>query len=155
MEEVKTTPSPFPSIEVTVTPSEIPMSDEDIITEAVNTEFEKENVISVNYDPTNRIVQIKAMGKDNLTSKMTVDGMYLSMSNIMEKLSDFKDVNISFEIVYPLVDEYGNATDTTVITATFTSTTRNKINWDYFLIENMPDVADEWWMHPALVSALQ
>ncbi|MBP8641292.1 MAG: hypothetical protein KBI01_10440 [Oscillospiraceae bacterium] len=130
------------------------MSDEEIITETVNTEFRKENVISVNYDSTNKIVQTKAIGKDNLTSKMTIDGMYLSMSNILENLSDFKDINISFEIVYPLVDEYGNSTDTTVITASFTSTTRNKINWDYFLIENMPDVADEWWMHPALTKAM-
>lgn len=149
------TPSPTPSIEVTATPSEAPPSNEDRIIEAVKTEFGDNNYISVNYDSVNQIAQIKARGKEGFTEKSAIDGMYLNMSNVMENLSEIKDIEITFEILYPMVDEYGNATDTTVITATFSSSTRNKINWDYFLIENMPNVADEWWMHPVLISELQ
>ncbi|MEA4895252.1 MAG: hypothetical protein VB064_08310 [Oscillospiraceae bacterium] len=37
----------------------------------------------------------------------------------MEKLKDMKDIYICLVIVYPLVNKYGNATDTTVITAAF------------------------------------
>jgi hypothetical protein len=59
---------------------------------------------------------------------MTVEGMYLGMYNVMQNLKDMKDINIAFEIVFPLVEKYGKTTDTTDITATFTSTTRNKIN---------------------------
>lgn len=135
--------------------SKAAVSDEDKIIDATKKEFKEENFISVDYSQVTHFALIKAKGKESLTSKMTVKGMYISIANVLEKLKEIKDVDIAFNIVYPLQDKSGNSTDTIVIKATYKSATRNKINWGKFLWKNIPDVADEWWIHNALKTALE
>lgn len=143
-----------PEITPTPSPSATPVSVEDEIINDVKKEFGEENYISVDYNSTNNFVLIKAKGKELFTSKSTVKGMYLNMANTLESLSDLPDIDIAFNIVYPLQDKYGNSTDTIVIKATYTHDTRAKINWDKFLFDSMPSIADDWWMHDALLNAL-
>lgn len=156
-------PSISPSTEITSTPksspkptpSKTPISDKTKITKAVRDEFGNENYISVQYTEETNFVLIKARGIDSMTSKMTVRGMYLSMSNVLKNLDDLNDIDIAFNIVYPLQDKYGNSTDTIVIKATYNHTSREMINWDRFLLDNLPAIADEWWMHDTLISAME
>jgi hypothetical protein len=130
------------------------ISDKDKIISAAKKEFGEENFIDVNYNPSNNFALIKAKGKESLTSKMTVKGMYISIADILKNLKDIKNTDIAFNIVYPLQDTSGNSSDTIVIKATYKHSSRSKINWESFSWKNVPDIADEWWIHNALKNAL-
>ncbi|MCH5257019.1 MAG: hypothetical protein J1D87_06975 [Lachnospiraceae bacterium] len=109
-----------------------------------------DNLESFNYVPSNNFSLIKFRGSENLTNKMTVEGMYLDMFNILKKIQPIIDTDVDFNIVYPLVDKYGNSEDVIVIKATFKNETIQKINFDNALFENIADMADEWWNHDAV-----
>lgn len=49
-----------------------------------------------------------------------------------------------------LVDDYGNEKDYEVAEITFTIDKLKKINWDKFLQIKIPNVADHYWVHPAI-----
>ena len=53
-----------------------------------------------------------------------------------------------------MVDKYGNANDEIVIKASYSNETREKMNFDNLLWENIGNVADDWWMHSSLEAAL-
>jgi hypothetical protein len=130
-------------------------TEEQIKSIAVNA-FGDENP-EINYADYNSFVLIKPKGAENLTNEMTVKGMFTDMSDTLRELAgieEIKNFSVGFNVVYSMVDEYGNTSDDIVIKATFTPETRDKINWDNFLFEDIPSVADEWWMHPALENAL-
>ncbi len=142
------TPSPA------LSPSPSPVSDSEKIIATANDVFGTDNVISVEYTEASHYACIKAIGSDNLTAKMTVNGMFLDIAETLENLRDLVNVDIAFNIIYPLTDNYGNSTAETVIKATYNQDTRSKINWETFYFENIPDIADIWWMHAALNSVL-
>lgn len=59
-----------------------------------------------------------------------------------------KEVSVSSQV--PLVDKFGNKNTGTGTTYTMTSETAAKINWDNFDNNNLPDVADDVFIHPAM-----
>ena len=130
-------------------------TDAETITHVVTKEFGEDNFISVNCVPENNFVLIKAKGKDSLTSSSSLKSTYLSMNNILKSLSNLSDYDVAFNIVYAMKDTYGNITEPIVIKATYTAETRNKINWDNFSWKNVPDIADEWWIHESLKNAME
>lgn len=105
---------------------------------------------SFNYVPDNNFSLIKFKGSDNLTTNMTIKGMYLDIFDILKAIQPIIDTDVDFNVTYPLQDRYGNVKDVIVIKATFTNETINKINFDNVLWENTPDLADEWWNHDAV-----
>lgn len=118
--------------------------------------FGEENYINVFYEPEDNFVLIKAKAKENAGSSLTAKGMLKSIHDILEEMQDMTNLNVDFNIVYDMVDSSGNVSEDIVIKATYTSETRNSINWDnYVLFENMPVIADEWWIHPAVQRALE
>ncbi|MCM1552130.1 MAG: hypothetical protein NC092_05500 [Butyrivibrio sp.] len=122
--------------------------------EAIKATVEKvvgvENLEIFNYDPENNFSLIKFRGSENLTNNMTVKSMYLDMFNILKVIQPIIDTDVDFNVVYPLVDKYGNSEDVIVIKATYTQETIQKINFENALWENTPDLADEWWNHQAV-----
>lgn len=126
------------------------LSSEEVMKKAIKEVIGEENFQEFNYVPENNFSLIKFRGADNLSDKMTVKGMYLDMFNILKKLQPNIDTNIDFNVVYPLVDKYGNSEDEIVIKATFTEETIKKINFDNALFDDIPDMADEWWNSPAV-----
>ncbi len=72
--------------------------------------------------------------------------------DIFKKL--FKDSRVSSVTVssqVPLVDKYGNDKTGTGTKYMMTSSTADKINWDNFNNENLVDVADSAYIHPAMI----
>ena len=72
--------------------------------------------------------------------------------DIFKKL--FKDSRVSSVTVssqVPLVDKYGNDKTGTGTKYMMTSSTAAKINWDNFNNENLVDVADSAYVHPAMI----
>ena len=126
------------------------LSEEEAIKAAIEKVVGAENLEMFNYDPENNFSLIKFRGSENLTNNMTVKGMYLDMFNILKAIQSMIDTDVTFDVVYPLVDKYGNSEDVIVIEATYTQKTIQKINFENALWENTPDLADEWWNHNAV-----
>ncbi|MBM6751314.1 hypothetical protein H6A65_07385 [Mediterraneibacter glycyrrhizinilyticus] len=123
---------------------------EEVIKEEVENVIGKDNIELFNYVPDNNYALIKFKGSENLTSDMTVKGMYMDMSNVLKAIQNDVDVNVDINVTYPLQDTYGNVSDYTVIKATFNNDTIKRINFDNFNYDDIPSIADEWWNHPAL-----
>lgn len=118
--------------------------------------FGEENYINVFYEPEDNFVLIKAKGKDLLSSGMSAKGMLKSIKDTLYEIREIPDLNVDFNIVYTMVNSTGDTSDDIVIKATYKNETRNSINWDeYVLHEDMPEIADEWWVHPAIQAALE
>lgn len=118
--------------------------------------FGEENYINVFYEPEDNFVLIKAKGKDLLSSGMSAKGMLKSIKDTLYEIREIPDLNVDFNIVYTMVNSAGDTSDDIVIKATYKNETRNSINWDeYVLHEDMPKIADEWWVHPAIQAALE
>ena len=93
-------------------------------------------------------------GKENLSQKMTVTGMRTAIRDVLYvvKESGLDMSNVKVAIKYPLVDKYGNTSDEYVIKSDFSGDTIDKLNENKNAIntDNIPEIADSWWEHPAL-----
>ena len=49
-----------------------------------------------------------------------------------------------------MIDAYGNSFEDTVMAITVSKATLDKINFDRFLWENLPDIADDYFQHRVL-----
>lgn len=79
------------------------------------------------------------------------NSMRVQTHDILRDVNDIDDVstvNIGFRL--PLQDQYGEESVEDVMNLVFYEETINKINFDNVLQDNMPDIADEYWNHPAL-----
>lgn len=126
------------------------LSNEETIKKRIEETVGEENLEAFNYVPENNFSLIKFKGTENLSNKMTVKSMYLDMFDILRKIQPKIDTDVTFNIVYPLVDKYGNSEDEIVIKATFTKETIDRINFDKALFGDIPYMADEWWNSPAV-----
>jgi len=89
---------------------------------------------------------------DNWNSEYILKGARMDAIDIFKEL--FKDsrvnsVTVSMQV--PLVDKYGNENIGTGTTYTMESATAAKINWDNFYDDNLDDVADYSYIHPAML----
>lgn len=126
------------------------LSNEETIKKRIEETVGEENLESFNYVPENNFSLIKFKGTESLSNKMTVKSMYLDMFDILRKIQPKIDTDVTFNVVYPLVDKYGNSEDEIVIKATFTKETIDRINFDKALFGDIPYMADEWWNSPAV-----
>lgn len=98
-------------------------------------------------------LEIEYKGKENLSEKMTIKCIQLTVRDAVYAIKDLglNIDQISVNIEYPFVDKYGNSTNRYVIKSKYTAATIKRLNKDSknFKVENLPIVADEWWMHPS------
>ncbi len=117
------------------------------------TNMEKVTLIKVS-DGDEGIKDIALNANDNLTTKMIVGGMLMDAADYFEAISQDEEVMqlkaISLIYEMTLVDKYGNEEDYPVHIMTLSTETISKINWDNFLYDNLPEIADTYFLHPAL-----
>lgn len=107
------------------------------------------------YDHVNNYqnVDIEYMASENLTTGWTRDGMWLDAQKVLQNLPmvlSSQVMKITLNPHLKLVDQYGNESVEKVMTIRITRETWEKINWDNFLIENIPKIAETYSEHPAL-----
>lgn len=98
-------------------------------------------------------LNIEYVASENLSTNMTVRGIMMDAENLMQKLSANIPVEVNtvnFSSSLNLVDQYGNTELTKVALIAFDRPTWEQINWDNFITDNIPTVADYYWLHPAL-----
>lgn len=98
-------------------------------------------------------IWIDYIASDNLTTNLTRRGILSDTVDLVKELSSVinQDVNeIVVEAYLTLVDQYGKESLSKVAMITISRETWEKINWDNFLTDNFPDIADTYWQHPTL-----
>lgn len=134
-----------------------PVSLEDKVKSAVHKAFGKENdfnkkdsILELNYNKDLGYILVRVYGSDNFSSNMIKKGMWMDVESSLKKLKEEKDIQtIEFNIVFPMEDQYGNSSDDNVMKLSLSRETLDKINWANFDYNNLPNVADEYWEHPA------
>ncbi|MCC2351993.1 hypothetical protein [Bacillus pacificus] len=131
---------------------------EDKVKKLTNKKFGEKKVESVKVndnlgteDPNDKIVLITTEAKENISANYTKKGMWIDTISILKDLKDENNISeIAFFYKYPLVDQYGNEKKDNVMKITLNRETLDKINYDNFLHDNLPKVANQYWEHPAL-----
>jgi hypothetical protein len=92
---------------------------------------------------------------ENLTEGLTKDTARLEAAEILRAARDaerkvHKQYNgIFLQGSYPLVDQFGNAKEETVVRADYSQATLNRINFDGINFKDIFDIADSAEIHPA------
>jgi DNA-directed RNA polymerase subunit RPC12/RpoP len=92
-------------------------------------------------------------GNDNLTTNMTKEGMWIDAIKLFKeffKIEEITRVDLKWQL--PLVDKYGNTELGVVMEILLTRDTAERINWDNFLYQNLPEVAEIYQEHPVFSS---
>jgi hypothetical protein len=104
-----------------------------------------------NIDALGDVTLIEYNADANLTSGMTRRSIWSDVIDIIKKLSaDPAAESITVNAYIKLVDQYGNEDQGKVMTVNLSKETWSKINWDNFNTENLPNVADFYYIHPAI-----
>lgn len=153
--ELYPNPEPEPEEPDTTEPNEpeAPATLEELIDAAIDkANAEKEEVKLVDTEseenPDEKRVEIYLAGSENLTTNMTRKGMWIDANDILKALQpceNISEIEITFSL--PLIDAYGNSFEDTVMVITVSKETLDKINFERFLWENLPDIADDYYQH--------
>ncbi|KAB2337670.1 hypothetical protein F7731_08745 [Cytobacillus depressus] len=93
-------------------------------------------------------VNVKVYAKDSIGMKTT---MLNSITSTLKELQNENEIEtIFFMIIFPLVDQYGNSEDGTIAKVEISKETLDKINFKNFVYNQIPNIADEYWEHPAV-----
>lgn len=88
---------------------------------------------------------------ENLTKGLTKDGARMDTVDILKYVKAAYP-NVSEVHVFAtadMVDQYGNTSDDQVVTLTYSRATLDKINFANVLPQNIWNIADDSWVHPA------
>ena len=86
---------------------------------------------------------------DNLTSGMIARSARLDIRNMLKVIADSQEpyTSVLFRGTFSLVDQLGNASEDTVVEATFTKSVIDRINFENFLTDNMYVITKETNIH--------
>jgi len=96
---------------------------------------------------------IDYIANENLTKNLTRGGIWIDTKDLVKELSLILSPDVKAITVEPyltLVDQYGEEKLSRVALITIERETWEKINWDNFLTDDIPNIADSFWLHPAL-----
>lgn len=105
------------------------------------------------FDTEPYLVNITLNGTESLSTRLTFKSFEHDIADVLKvmKKNDYQDYEkISINVKYPMTDQYGNETDSYVIKSDFTPASIKKINFKEFYPGNLKNVANSWWVQPAL-----
>lgn len=87
---------------------------------------------------------------DNLTAGMVRGGARIDISDVLEVIADDSETYTSVFLrgTFAMVDQFGNASETPVVEATYTKETIDRINFENFLTDNVYAIAEDTDLHP-------
>lgn len=130
---------------------EEPKTVEEINRDAIKEVLGEDYFESFFSDVENGYSILKFYGRENLTLNLTVSGMYSDIFHSLEAIHDTAETEVDIWVIFPLTDVYGNSKEQVVIKANFSLDTIKKINFDNAIPADIPNIADEWWIHDALL----
>lgn len=112
--------------------------------------LKKNTINDIQYVASDKGAIIALNANENLTKNMTKKGMWMASKDILQPLSKVEGLDIIIiHWYFPLIDTYGNEKDGIVMSFEINKETLNKINWDNFLTDNIPNVVNNYFEHQA------
>ncbi|UAL29528.1 hypothetical protein K8W59_17525 [Nocardioides rotundus] len=104
------------------------------------------------YDKRTKVLSVQFAINDNLSEGMIKDGAKMAVTDILEAVqeSDLKIKDVNIDATFSMVDDLGNASEDTVVRATYPSNLVDRINFENFDFEDVYDITDNIFVHPAL-----
>ncbi len=136
---------------------ESPTNPNDSINQEDSLRIAIENIVGADmlvdfiYLPENNYTLITFRGSDSLTTNLIVEAAYLDIKDILKSLQPVIDTDVRICVTFPIIDAYGNSEEQMVIKANYTLKTIQSINFDNFVSENIPIIADTWWNNELFV----
>lgn len=132
-------------------------SDSDTLKEDITKELnDRATIEEINYhnDSLGKNAVIVIKGKENLSDKMTSDGMRFAVANVVKgvKNSNVDLDDFTVDVVYPVTTEGDSTTDEHVIKSKWSMNTVNSLSEDQLelLNENLNEYADSYYESQAL-----
>lgn len=128
-------------------PEEVELTTEEKVNAIAEDVFGSKLINFEYMDATNHYnVYVKTSG---LSANMDRKSAYFSATDFLEgiKDEDFDSVYLEYQAVF--IDDFGNEEERKGITYDVSKETIDKINFDSFLPEKLPDIVDSYWQHPA------
>ncbi|KYG89586.1 hypothetical protein A0U40_12415 [[Bacillus] sp. KCTC 13219] len=111
-----------------------------------------ELISKIEYDIENKVLTIKAKGKEGWTEESIRLNFYEDSTAVYREVSkDNRITSAHITLTFPMKDVYGNVTDDDVMITWMSRETMEKINWNNFNYRNLLDVVDGKTMHPQFV----
>lgn len=128
---------------------------ESIVDEVVGLEVgDEERIVALEIEDAEqggKFVYLNMIGDESLTLNTTKSGLWMDSLEIFEPIFERDEVSeVSVMWQLELTDQYGNSEYDMVMSTTFTKETAEKVNWENVLYENVPNIADSYYEHPAL-----
>lgn len=123
------------------------LSSTDIIKKAVEEELGS-RLIEVEYVEETDHYNIYAK-TSAISANMDRKGTYFDTTNILEEIQNEDFNSLYFEYQANFVDDFGDSEQRKGITYDLSKETVDKINFDSFLPDKLPNIADSYWQHPA------
>lgn len=129
---------------------------EEVAGKDTNTDKPKVREITINDNmgtdiEGDKVVMISLNPNDNLTLKMMRKGMLMESTDIYEKLSEFPEAtDISISYFGTTVNEYGEESDSLIMKTNLLREGLDRINWDNFNSDSLPDISESYLEHPDL-----
>lgn len=73
----------------------------------------------------------------------------------VNSVSDSKNISVTFKVLFPVTDDYGNTSYSKVLFARYSSDTLAKINWDNFISDKIDNIADTFEIDSQLKQYIQ
>ncbi len=107
-------------------------------------------VSELTAEPALRVI-VKWAINENLSEGLTKDGARLDGTKILQAIRDAKPDydGVFLEGTYPLVDRFGNTSEETVVRASYSRATIERINFRNFSFKNVYEIADSAQIHPS------
>lgn len=159
---LRPTATPPPTLTPTITPTSPPTETPTVTPtlspdQALITRIE-ETLGTLNRDGPSRVtvsldgdvINVKIAIGDNLTEDLIKRGAKVDIKDTLKAVDDagasFSLINI--EGTFSLADKLGNASEETVVWATYDAATVSQVNWPNFLTDNVYDIAMTYKLHP-------
>ncbi|MEW9502860.1 hypothetical protein [Jeotgalibacillus marinus] len=130
-----------------------PQTAEETIISILHDEFKETNsfndedsILDMTYDEETGSVEAEVYAKDNIVSiKGSIE---MAIHNILKEFSEDDRFNsLTISAVFPFSDAYGNSTFNEIYRASFSEETIEKVNWEKFLWDDTPNIADDLFVH--------
>jgi len=109
-------------------------------------------LIKHTYSKNDNELFLELYANENFSSNMTRRGIIMDSKDIFKKFfNDRKDVrSLVLGWYLTLVDQRGNEKLSRVLLIDMTKSNANTINWSNVITDNIPVIANHYWVHPAL-----
>lgn len=101
--------------------------------------------------PEKKVILVRFDLSDNLTNSMIKFGAKSDVANILRAVGESR-INCAETTVFgsfPLTDKFGSSQKEVVVKASYSGETIKRIDWSGFLLDNVYEIAENVWMHPA------